>query len=78
MEQHSGIKRSDMWKKIYNVVNKIPRKTVEYDASDVPSVTTELEELFSNLIFNIEEENKKLKFIIENGLGEKDLDNDCL
>ena len=25
----------------------------------------------------IEQENKKLRFIIENGLGEKDLENDC-
>jgi len=26
----------------------------------------------------LEKENKKLKFIIDNGLGENDLENDCL
>lgn len=31
----------------------------------------------SSRLLELEEENKKLKFIIENGLGAKDLENDC-
>lgn len=50
MEQSNKIQRSDVWEQIYKVVNKIPRKEVDCDASDAPSVATELEELFLKLL----------------------------
>lgn len=50
MEQSNKIQRSEVWEQIYKVVSKIPRKDVESDAADAPSVATELEELFLKLL----------------------------
>ena len=50
MEQSNKIQRSEVWKQIYKVVSKIPRKDVDGDAADAPSVATELEELFLKLL----------------------------
>lgn len=50
MEHSNKIQRSEVWEQIYNVVSKIPRKEVDGDAADAPSVATELEELFLKLL----------------------------
>jgi len=50
MEQSNKMQRSEVWEQIYKVVSKIPRKDVECDAADAPSVATELEELFLKLL----------------------------
>ncbi len=50
MEQSNKIQRSEVWEQIYKVVNKIPRKEVDCDTADTPSVATELEELFLKLL----------------------------
>ena len=50
MEQSNKIQRSEVWEQIYKVVNKMPRKEVDGDAADAPSVATELEELFLKLL----------------------------
>ena len=50
MEQSNRIQRSEVWEQIYKVVSKIPRKEVDGDAADAPSVATELEELFLKLL----------------------------
>ncbi len=50
MEQSNKIQRSEVWEQIYKVVSKIPRKDVDGDAADAPSVATELEELFLKLL----------------------------
>ena len=42
-----GCNRSELWWKIFNFVNSIPRKECVGDAPDVCSVTTELEKLFN-------------------------------
>jgi hypothetical protein len=49
MEHSNKIQRSEVWEQIYNVISKIPRKEVDGDAADAPSVATELEELFLKL-----------------------------
>jgi len=59
MEEVKKINRSDIWKQIYSVVNKIPREDVDGDAADAPSVATELEELFLKLIPEQELKSKK-------------------
>jgi len=50
MEKSNKIQRSEVWEQIYKVVSKIPRKEVDGDAADAPSVATELEELFLKLL----------------------------
>lgn len=50
MEQGNKIQRSEVWEQIYKIVSKIPRKEVDGDAADAPSVTTELEGLFLKLL----------------------------
>ena len=50
MEQSNRIQSSEVWEQIYKVVSKIPRKDVDRDAADAPSVATELEELFLKLL----------------------------
>ena len=50
MEQSKKIQRSEVWEQIYKAVSKIPRKDIEGDAADAPSVATELEELFLKLL----------------------------
>lgn len=50
MEHSNKIQRSEVWEQIYKVVSKIPRKDVDADAADAPSVATELEELFLKLL----------------------------
>jgi ADP-ribose pyrophosphatase YjhB (NUDIX family) len=45
MEQTTEIERSQIWKQIHEVVNKIPRKNVEGDAMDAASAATEIEQL---------------------------------
>lgn len=46
MEQTTEIERSQIWKQIHEVVNKIPRKNVEGNAMDAVSAATEIEQLF--------------------------------
>lgn len=46
-EQSTKIQRSEIWKQIYGIVNKIPRKEVNGDAMDAASAATELEKLFA-------------------------------
>ena len=50
MQQSNKIERSELWKQIYKVVKQIPIKEVNDDSVDLPSVTTELEELFLKLL----------------------------
>ena len=54
----SVIKRSDLWKKIYEVVSQIPRKNTKWNAMDYSSASTELESLFTEMV----EKATKLKF----------------
>ena len=34
--------------------------------------------VINSRLYELEEENRKLKFMVENGLGAEDLENDCL
>ena len=54
-ETSKQVKRSELWNKIFDIVSKIPRKEVQYDAVDAPSATTLLEEM---LIKNYKIKNK--------------------
>jgi len=40
-------KRSELWKKICNIVSKIPRKSVIGDAPDAPSAATAIEKIYN-------------------------------
>ncbi len=55
--------------------NKIEKILKDFFFTDLllDDATQQMLDLFTEL----EIENKKLKMIIENGLGEKDLNNDC-
>lgn len=60
MEQSNNIKRSELWKQIYNIVETLPKKDCgKMDAPDVPSITTELEEFFYKSFID---NNKELLF----------------
>lgn len=70
MEQSNKTQRSEVWEQIYKVVSKIPRKDVESDAADAPSVATELEELFLKLLPIHDVSNRSEQFfccVVENG-----------
>ncbi len=45
-EVTSKLNRSKLWNNIYKEVKQLPRKDVDGDAVDYPSLTTTLEELF--------------------------------
>ena len=47
-EVAENIKRSDLYKSIYSLVNQIPRKDVESDAMDASSCAYEIEQLLYN------------------------------
>jgi hypothetical protein len=50
---------------------------IEYSAEEIVKLYT-IPTVINSRLSELEEENSKLKFIIENGLGAKDLQNDCL
>lgn len=47
-EQSNKIERSEVWKKIYKIVNQIPTMKVVGDAADAPSAATEIEAVFED------------------------------
>lgn len=49
MDLGNKVERSDVWKRIYDIVNKIPRKEVEGDVVDAPSAATEIEQLLLSM-----------------------------
>lgn len=63
MEQSNKVQRSEVWEQIYKVVSKIPRKNVDGDVVDVPSVATELEELFLKLLHIHDVSNRREQLI---------------
>lgn len=50
MEKTNGLKRSETWSKIYDIVKTLPREKVSGDAPDASSVTTSIEQLFLKLL----------------------------
>ena len=50
MEKTNGLKRSETWNKIYDIVKTLPREKVSGDAPDASSVTTSIEQLFLKLL----------------------------
>jgi hypothetical protein len=50
MEKTNGLKRSETWNKIYDIVKTLPREKVSGDAPDALSVTTSIEQLFLKLL----------------------------
>jgi hypothetical protein len=57
-------------------VDVIVKCMVEYAEQQVKNCS--IPDVLNSRLSELEEENRKLKFIIENGLGVKDLENDCL
>lgn len=52
-EQKSECKRSDIWNKIYSIINKLKIKSSnDGDQYDKPSCATDIEELFNNELNN--------------------------
>ncbi len=52
MENEQAVKRSIIWKQIYEIVNQLELKECDYDRIDKPSCTTELELLFNRLFIS--------------------------
>ena len=50
MEKTNGIVRSEIWKKIYDIVKTIPREKLTCDAPEASSVAVSIEELFLKLL----------------------------
>ncbi len=50
MEKSNGIKRSETWNNIYEVLARLDLKETTGDCMDRPSAATELEELFLKLL----------------------------
>jgi len=52
IENGQGIKRSNIWKQIYEIVTQLELKECDCDRMDKPSCTTELELLFNKLFIS--------------------------
>jgi hypothetical protein len=52
MENEQLVKRSNIWKQIYEIVNQLELKECDYDRMDKPSCVTELELLFNKLFIS--------------------------
>ena len=50
MEENNKQQRSKLWEKIYEIINKMPRKEVDGDAADASSISSELEKLFVDIL----------------------------
>lgn len=61
METTNKIKRSELWNKIYAIVNQIPRKNVDGDAMDAASATTEIEFLIETYNAEVLTENSLIQ-----------------
>jgi len=49
-EKQNTVKRSNLYNKLYNIINQIPRKQVEYDAPCSHSCATEIEKLIHEIL----------------------------